>query len=107
MKSKIGWALSGPLPVKPAPTIAATATSVSEDKLASQLSKWWDIESYASKCDVFRETNREQSKHWSKHLDSPVSERYKVGLLWREEEVKLPINFYSAMGLYFENGCTS
>ena len=25
-------------------------------------------------------------------------ERYEVGLLWREDEVKLPNNFYSAMG---------
>ena len=27
-----------------------------------------------------------------------TGERYKVGLLWREEEVKLPNKFYSAMG---------
>ena len=25
-------------------------------------------------------------------------EKYEVGLLWREEEVKMPNNFYSAMG---------
>ena len=25
-------------------------------------------------------------------------ERYEVGLLWREDEVKLPYNIYSAMG---------
>ena len=49
---KIRWALSDPLPAKQAATLATTATSVSEDKLAGQLSKWWDIESYASNCDV-------------------------------------------------------
>ena len=27
-------------------------------------------------------------------------ERYEVGLLWREDEVKLPNNFYSAMGQF-------
>ena len=45
VKSKIGWSLSGPLPAKPAANLATTATSDSEDKLASQLSKWLDIES--------------------------------------------------------------
>ena len=76
LKSKIGWAVNGPLPAKQAANLATTATSVSEDKLAKQLSKMWDIESYASNCDVtgHRMTNREQSKHWSKQLDSPVKD---------------------------------
>ena len=52
VKSKIGWALSGPLPAKQAATLATTSTSIADDKLANQLSKWWDIESYASNCDV-------------------------------------------------------
>ena len=47
VKSKIG-----PLPAKQAPTLATTATSIADDKLANQLSKWWYIESYASNCDV-------------------------------------------------------
>ena len=52
VKSKIGWALSTPLPAKQAATLATTATSIADDKLANQLSKWWDMESDASKCDV-------------------------------------------------------
>ena len=52
VKSKIGWALSGPLPAKQAATLATTGTSIADDKLANQLSKWLDIESYASNCDV-------------------------------------------------------
>ena len=52
VKSNIGWALSGPLPAKQAATLATTATSIADDKLANQLSKWWDIEFYASNCDV-------------------------------------------------------
>ena len=39
MKSKTGWALSGPLPAKQAATLATTATSMADDKLANQLSK--------------------------------------------------------------------
>ena len=46
---------------------------------------------------VIRKTNVEQSKHWSQQLDSPLKDK-KVGLLWREEEVNLSNNFYSAMG---------
>ena len=38
VKLKIEWVLSGPLPAQQAETLATTATSVSEDKLASQLS---------------------------------------------------------------------
>ena len=39
VKAKIGWALSGPLPAKQAATLATTATSIADDKLANQLSK--------------------------------------------------------------------
>ena len=52
VKSKIGWALSGPLPAKQAATLATTATSIAGDKLANHLNKWWDFESYASNFDV-------------------------------------------------------
>ena len=48
VESKIGRALSGPLPAKQAATLATTATSIADDKIANQLSKWWDIEFYAS-----------------------------------------------------------
>ena len=99
VKSKIGWALSGPLTAKQAATLATTATSIADDKLAIQLSKWWDIESYASNCDVTGHSKDEQRA--IKTLEQMIGfngERYEVGLLRREEEVKLPNNFYSAMG---------
>ena len=63
------------------------------------MSKWWDIESYASNCDVTGHLKEEQIA--IKTLEQTTQfngERCEVGLLWREEEVKLPINFYSAMG---------
>ena len=99
VKSKIGWALSGPLSGKQAATRATTATSIADDKLANQLSKWWDIESYASNCDVTEHSEEEQRA--IKTLEQTTrfnGERYEVGLLWREDEVKLPNNFYSALG---------
>ena len=99
MKSKTGWALSSPLPAKQAATLATKATSIADDKLANQLSKWWDIESYASNCDVTGHSKEEEQA--IKTLEQTTrfnGERYEVGLLWQEDEVKLPNNFYSAMG---------
>ena len=99
LKSKIGRALSGPLPAKQAATLATTVTSVSEDKLASQLSNWWDIESHAPNCDVIGHSKDEQRAIKTlENLTRFTGERYEVGLFWREEEVKLPNNFYSAKG---------
>ena len=89
------WAL----PAKQVATLPTTANSVSEDKLASQLSKWWDIESYASNCDL---NGQSMDEHRAiKTLEQTtrfMGERYEVGLLWREDERKLPNIFYSAMG---------
>ena len=59
VKSKTGWALSGQLLAKQAETLS-TATSIADDKLANQLSKWWDIESYASNCDGTGHSKEEQ-----------------------------------------------
>ena len=52
VKSKIRLALSGPPQVKQPATLATIATSIAEDKFTSQMSYWWDMESYASNCDV-------------------------------------------------------
>ena len=99
VKSKIGLVLSGPLTAKQAATLATTATSNADDKLANQLSKWWYVESYASNCDVTGHSKEKQRA--IKMLEQTTrlnGEIYEVGLLWREDEVKLPNNFYSAMG---------
>ena len=97
--AKIGWALSGPLPVKQAATFAKTAKSIADDKLANQLSKWWDIGSYASNCDVTGHSKEEQQAIETLEQTTQFNgERYEVGLLWREDKVELPNDFYSAKG---------
>ena len=97
VKSKIGWALKGLLPAKQSATLATTATSIADDKLANQLSKWWDVEAYASNCDVTGLSKEEQRAIKTlQQLTRFNGERYEVGVLWREE-VKLPNNFYSAI----------
>ena len=75
VKPKIGWALSGPLPAKQAATLATTATSVSDERLANQLSKWTSIPmpQIVMSTDIQKRSN-EQSRHWSKQLDSPVKD---------------------------------
>ena len=99
VKTKIRWALCCTLPAKRAASFATTATSVSEDKLACQLGKWWDIESYASNCDL---TGHSKDEHRAiKTLEETTrftGQIYEFGLLWREDEVTLPNKFYSAMG---------
>ena len=63
------------------------------------MTKWWDIESYASNCDVSGHSKEEQRA--IKTLEQTTrfnGERYELGLLWREDEVR-PNNFCcSAMG---------
>ena len=98
VRSKIGWALSGPLVQKQATTLATTATSITDDKLANQLSKWWDIGPYATKYDVSGHSKVEQRAIKTLERTTRFSgERYEVGLLWREDKMMLPNNFYSAM----------
>ena len=65
MKWRIERALSGLLQAKQAATLATAATSVSEDKLASVMSKWWDIEPYASNCDVAGQSKDDQRRNFA------------------------------------------
>ena len=63
------------------------------------MSKWWDIESYSSNCDVTGHSKEEQRAMKTLEQTTRLNgERYEVGLLRRGDEVKLPNNFYSAMG---------
>ena len=79
--------------------MSTSAVSVTEDKLASQLSRWWDIESYASNCDVTGQSKDERRAiDTLKETTRFNEERYEVGLLWREDYGKLPNNVFSAIG---------
>ena len=70
---------------------------MSSDPLADQMKKWWDMETYASVCDVSgrsKEEKRAQAilEKTTKHN----GERYEVGLLWADDNPNLPNNYYSA-----------
>ena len=90
VKSKIGWASSGPLPTKQAATPATTATSVSEDKLANLLSKCWDIESYASNCKfTIHSKDEHREKKTLEQTTRFTGERHEVMELSRKSEKSL------------------
>ena len=64
----------------------------------SQLRKWIKIESYASNSNITGHSKCEQETIKTLEQTNRITvESYKVGLLWREAEVKLPNNIYSAM----------
>ena len=53
VKSKLGWTLCRPLPQQEAVQMTASCVTASEDgALAEQIKTCWDIESFASRCDV-------------------------------------------------------
>ena len=53
VKTKLGWTLCGPLLQQEAVQMTACCVTAPEDEaLAEQIKTWWDIESYASDCDV-------------------------------------------------------
>ena len=53
VKTSLGWTVTGALPKTETNCLAALCNlSVSSDCLADQMKKWWDMETYASVCDV-------------------------------------------------------
>ena len=90
--------MSEALPKTETNCLGATCNlSVSSDPLADQMKKWWDMETYASVCDVSgrsKEEKRAQAilEKTTKHN----GERYEVGLLWADDNPNLPNNYYSA-----------
>ena len=53
--------LCGPLPQQEAVQMNASCVTASEnDALAEQVTTWWDIESYASRCDVSGRSKEDQ-----------------------------------------------
>ena len=98
VKTSLGWTVSGGLSKKETKYMVASCTfSVSSDLLADQMKNWWDMETYASVCDVSGRSKEEKrvqaiSEKTTKHN----GERYEVGPLCADDNPNLPNNYYSA-----------
>ena len=99
MKTKLGRTLCGPLPQQKAVQMTASCVTASEDDLlAEQIKTWWNIESYASRCDVSgRSIDDEKAWQMLEQTAKLDGERYKVGLLWKIKDPLLPNNYSPAL----------
>ena len=99
VKTKLGWSLCGPLLQQEAVQMTASCVTASEDDvLAEQTETWWDIESYASRCDVSgRSKDNEKALQMLEQTTKFDGERYEVDFLWKRRDPFLPNNFLSAL----------
>ena len=73
-------------------------TASEDDALAEQIKTWWDIESYASRCNVSgRSKEDEKALQMLEQTTKFDGERYEVGLLWKRNDPFLPNNYSSAL----------
>ena len=68
-------------------------------KVAENIQKWWDMETYASKINVVSQSENElQAQKMLESTTKLTGERYEVGMLLSEPEPNLPNNYSSALG---------
>ena len=71
--------------------------SVSSHPSADQIKNWWDMETYASVCDVSgRSKEEKRAQAIFEKTTTQYGERYEVGLLWADDNPSLPNIYYSA-----------
>ena len=97
VKTALARNVSGALPKNETSHLSVSCNlSIASDPLSEQLKKWWDMETYSSVCNVTG-----KSKEGKRALSIPEKttkhngERYEVGLLWAEDEPRLPIKYFS------------
>ena len=94
----MGWTVSGALPKNETSHLSVSCNlSIASDPLSEQMKKWWDMETYSSVCNVTGKSKEEKRalfilEKTTKHN----GERYEVGFLWAEDELRLTNNYFSA-----------
>ena len=98
----LGWVLSGPLPSTSgfySTYFKAVSTNKDVDsELADQLRSWYDMESYGAFKQV--DSRSAADARAEKILDDTTyhdGSRYRVGMLWAEDDSSLPNNYFSAL----------
>ena len=96
--TELGWVVSGPMTGKRRPNVCHFA--LTEDFIvAANIQTWWDIETYASKINVFSQSKKQlQAQKILESTTKFAGERYEVRMLWGEPEPKLPNNYSSSLG---------
>ena len=94
----IGWVLSGPMPTSTGFLSTCFKCNTDDTELACQIKRWFEIESYGA----YKQVNSRsaEDKRAAKILDSSTvhdGSRYAVGMLWAEESIMLPDNYYSSL----------
>ena len=98
VRMPIGWVLSGPLPSPIGVRATIFKCNVEDVALADQVKKWYELESYGT----FKQADPRSSadKREQKVLDSTTihdGSRYVVGMLWVDDNIHLPDNFYASL----------
>ncbi|XP_063717837.1 uncharacterized protein LOC134844942 [Symsagittifera roscoffensis] len=94
----IGWVLSGPMPTSIGFLSTCFKCNTDDTELACQIKRWYEIESYGAYKQV--DSRSAEDKRAAKILDSSTvhdGSRYAVGMLWAEESIMLPDNYYSSL----------
>ena len=98
----LGWVLSGPLPMTSgfvSTCLKAVACNQDFDTdLANQVRSWYDMESYGAYKQV--DSRSAADARATRILEETTYHdgcRYQVGMLWTDDESKLPNNYFSAL----------
>ena len=95
----IGWVLSGPLPSSSSSVSSCFKAIVGpEQDLVEQLRTWYELESYGAMKEVDpRSSADRRAVEILKKTTTHDGQRYQVGMLWANDDLDLPNNYYSAL----------
>ena len=95
----IGWVLSGPLPSSSSLVSTCFKANMEQDfELASQVKSWYGMESYGALKQVDpRSTSDARAHDILENTTVHNGKRYNVGMLWAEDNIELPNNYFSAL----------
>ena len=95
----IGWALCGPRPPYSSSNVFTCVNACVEDVFsAEQVKSWYELESYGAYKSA--DPRSKADKRGSRILESTTthdSERYTVGMLWSDDNIVLPNNYYTSL----------
>ena len=95
----IGWVLSGPVPSSSGLVLTCFKANMEQDfELTSQVNSWYNMQSYGALKQVDPRSYSDARAH--ENLENTTvhnGKRYNVGMLWAEDNIELPNNYFSAL----------